>query len=62
MLQKKIYICYKKLSNGIQMQKGALKNQKPRVPYLTVQEDRRKNDLHPNFTEEIIRESFPKQN
>ena len=44
------------------MQKGALKNQKLRVPYLTVQEDRRKNDLHPNFTEEIIRESFPKQN
>ena len=44
------------------MQKGALKNQKPRVPYLTAQEDHRKNDLNPNFTEEIIRESFPKQN
>ena len=75
MLQKKNYICYKRLSNGIQMQKGALKNQKPRVPYLIAQEDHRKNDLHPNFTKEIFYRSlnlihkkrqslcsFPKQN
>ena len=43
MLQTKVYICYKTLSNRIRIQKNAFKNQKP---YLIARGDHRKtNDV-----------------
>ena len=42
MLQIKIYICCKTLSNCIKIQNSAFKNQKTRRPYLSAQGDRRK--------------------
>ena len=35
MLQIKVHICCKTLSNCIRIEKSAFKNQKPRTPYLT---------------------------
>ena len=43
LLQMKVCICCKTLSNRIQIQKDAFKNQKPRTPFLIAREDHRKS-------------------
>ena len=42
MLQIKVYVCHKTLSNRIQIQKRTIKNQKPKTSYVTVRGDPRK--------------------
>ena len=51
MLQMKVSICCKTLSNRIRIQKSALKKQKPNTPYLIARGDNKKTtgDVHKNF-------------